>query len=88
MQKYQCHKIVQAAKIIGIVANTKESIIAKCDDGQDYVLPVARINIADILEPGKSFGYVVRYEDGYTSWSPAEPFETGYTLIEDVYDAG
>lgn len=27
-------------------------------------------------------GYFVAYPDGYTSWSPGESFEAGYTLIE------
>lgn len=26
-------------------------------------------------------GYYVVYEDGYKSWSPAEPFESGYTKL-------
>lgn len=26
-------------------------------------------------------GYFVQYEDGYKSFSPAEPFESGYTRI-------
>lgn len=30
-------------------------------------------------------GYYVVYEDGYTSFSPAEAFEGGYTLVMD-YD--
>ena len=28
-------------------------------------------------------GYYVRYPDGYESWSPAEAFEEGYTLVDD-----
>lgn len=32
-------------------------------------------------------GYLVRYSDGYTSWSPAEAFEAGYTaLVHDPKD--
>lgn len=27
-------------------------------------------------------GYWVIYKDGYTSWSPAEAFEEGYTLVK------
>lgn len=26
-------------------------------------------------------GYAVKYEDGYTSWSPKEVFEAGYEMI-------
>lgn len=29
-------------------------------------------------------GYLVRYEDSYQSWSPAEPFEKAYRLMTDM----
>lgn len=31
-------------------------------------------------------GYLVEYEDGYQSWSPAEPFEQAYKPSETVLD--
>ena len=31
-------------------------------------------------------GYLVEYEDGYQSWSPAEPFEKAYKLSETFLD--
>lgn len=31
-------------------------------------------------------GYVVEYEDGYTSWSPKEVFEKAYKLAETFQD--
>lgn len=31
-------------------------------------------------------GYEVEYEDGYKSWSPAEPFENSYKLAETFLD--
>lgn len=31
-------------------------------------------------------GYHVRYQDGYESWSPAEPFEKAYKLAETFLD--
>lgn len=31
-------------------------------------------------------GYEVEYEDGYKSWSPAEPFEKAYKVAETVLD--
>lgn len=34
------------------------------------------------MSKGKVGGYYVVYEDGYESWSPAEAFEKGYTLIQ------
>lgn len=50
-----------------------------------------RLSDQDVLEVSPAWlrrhlpvvgGYVVRYEDGYTSFSPAKAFEDGYTLIE------
>ena len=29
-------------------------------------------------------GYLVKYEDGYTSWSPAEAFEGGYREVKST----
>ena len=31
---------------------------------------------------GRTDGYAVRYEDGYTSWSPKETFESAYRVCE------
>lgn len=31
-------------------------------------------------------GYLVEYEDGYQSWSPAEPFDKAYKLSETFLD--
>lgn len=31
-------------------------------------------------------GYEVEYEDGYKSWSPAEPFEKAYKVAETFLD--
>lgn len=31
-------------------------------------------------------GYLVEFEDGYQSWSPAEPFEKAYKLSETFLD--
>lgn len=29
----------------------------------------------------KEGGYFVQYQDGYCSWSPADAFESGYTIV-------
>jgi hypothetical protein len=31
-------------------------------------------------------GYLVEYEDGYQSWSPAEPFEKSYRIADTPFD--
>ena len=35
---------------------------------------------------GSLEGYLVKYEDGYESWSPKEVFEKGYVLTETYID--
>jgi len=75
MKKYRCHKVVSAAKITNI-DNEISSLTLEGTHGW----------IMDRLWFAKHQpevgGYFVRYEDGYRSYSPAEAFEAGYTLIE------
>lgn len=76
MKTYQCHKKVQAFKI----------------SHMDYTFNGFNVFGADCKEfvPRSWFdkhnpevgGYYVKYEDGYTSYSPAAAFESGYTEID------
>ncbi len=81
MNKYKCHKVVQAAKIVtvGIYEPVKMGYELRLGYG-----PHVYVNqeYFDKHEP-KVGGYYVRYDTGYESWSPADAFEAGYTLIED-----
>lgn len=80
MKTYQCHKKVKAFKIrrISILASTR---MLYGDDGE-------QVEVMDSWGPqGKSTsqllgGYYVLYDDSYSSWSPAEAFEAGYSVIE------
>lgn len=51
---------------------------------------ISKIEYAKIMgnpEPYEDeLGYVVVYEDGYVSWSPAKAFEDGYRLSETFTD--
>lgn len=81
LPEYQSHKRVRAAKIV----QSK-----KLDDGTfqlELELPSSKRFFHIYSPPGRqvnaeSFvgGYLVRYEDGYESWSPAKAFEEGYKL--------
>lgn len=42
------------------------------------------VNVND--EDSTQEGYVVEYEDGYTSWSPKETFEKAYKVAETFQD--
>lgn len=89
MPKYVCHKEVHALKIANVeldweVAKREDretdggAIITPEDKryspfrvGSDYVRK----------HDPKAGGYYVVYEDGYKSFSPAQAFENGYTLL-------
>lgn len=71
LEKYKCHKIVQAARILGI------SLTGELAFGTDnFILKDKKW--LDKFKPGVG-GYFVVYEDGYESYSPAKAFEEGYS---------
>gem|GEM_PF-3820118 len=70
--KWQCHKIVEAFKITTI----------SCDLlMDDYGNSAAVSEEYFAKHHPEAGGYYVRYEDGYESFSPAEAFEKGYSLM-------
>lgn len=85
---YKCHKEVKALKIKAIM-NPNEGI--DCEDNGERIATFSdagyeacaflfdhRFMHRHKPEVG---GYYVVYEDGYTSFSPAEAFESGYARI-------
>jgi hypothetical protein len=85
MPKYRSHKTVWALKIVAVDDPTRPGDET---DGS-RVLTFAEPGYAPQRVPHafvrkhdpKAGGYFVVYEDGYTSWSPADAFESGYTRI-------
>lgn len=85
MPRYKCHKEVHALKIkkieVGVWSDEKAEysyIITPEEEGYGaFDVEEAFIDKHD-PQPG---GYYVVYKDGYTSYSPAEAFEDGYTRI-------
>ena len=84
---YQCHKKVRAAKIVGIATDqmTGNRVLNISDPFPEGV--ARSINVDNEWRnsnPGVDVGgYFVEYADGYTSYSPAAPFEACYTLIPE-----
>lgn len=79
--RYECHKIVRAGKIetIDRPDNTAFAVIVFGDS-----LPYATMSPDWMDKHTPSVGgYVVYYEDGYVSYSPAAPFESGYSKIQE-----
>lgn len=82
LPQYQCHKKVRAAKITGFRQNGNvdmPDLLLGEIGGTVSLLP-------DWHEKHKPLvgGYYVVYEDGYTSYSPAEAFEGGYTSVSQT----
>ena len=78
---YQCHKQVRAVKIASIEPMIEgEGKVLIFDDGSRKYVNDAWLVRNPALKVG---GYFVEYQegDGYTSYSPAGPFEGGYTKI-------
>lgn len=75
MPRYKCHKQVWALKIESIDFDNK-TITPTNKDFSPF-----KVN-DDYLAKHKpeSGGYYVVYKDGYTSFSPADAFEEGYSL--------
>ena len=82
LPKYKSHKIVQAVKILSIDYHAA-SIMIHPDHGAPFQLSAA-FEKKHNPQPG---GYFVVYDDNYLSYSPAEAFEAGYTLIEEPKNA-
>ncbi|HGL5374106.1 TPA: hypothetical protein ACKFCW_002978 [Citrobacter farmeri] len=79
LPRWQCHKVVQAAKILTIFEGGLTTRIV-VEGGLHF-----DVNDAWLAkhEPARG-GYFVRYEDGYESYSPAATFEMGYTPLNQA----
>lgn len=80
LPKYKCHKEVWAFKIKEIVYNedsVNDDVIIFGFNGEASDVDKEYMDKHD----PKSGGYYVLYKGGYQSYSPAEAFESGYTLI-------
>ena len=81
MKTYKCHKQVKAFKIsdIKLIEDSIYNLIGSND------IVMVREDFMQKFKPEVG-GYYVLYDDGYQSYSPAEPFEEGYTeLVEDTF---
>src|ERR1051326_8172801 len=84
MPRYVCHKTVHALKITNIDVRLEKGmpIILTPEDKRYAPIEVTQ-DWARERHVERPAGYYVVYEDGYTSWSPVETFEKGYTPIAE-----
>lgn len=79
MPRYKCHKEVWALKIKEVrlhKTGNVELLFDDCKYAPTFEPP--SFNEKHHPVPG---GYLVVYKDGYRSFSPADAFEDGYTLV-------
>ena len=84
MPEYKCHKTVRAFKILDIYL-AEEAVNGKPLPPRILEGDANKVTVnQEYMEKHKPHvgGYYVRYKDGYESFSPAEAFESGYTLID------
>lgn len=74
LPKYVCHKEVGALKILGISLDGELGF-----EGGQFKLMSREWLDKHNPEVG---GYYIVYKDGYESFSPAQAFEEGYSLIK------
>ena len=88
LPRYKCHKEVWALKIKEVQLVAGEGTPSGAKEIKRLVFEnghYAPIEVdADYVRKHdpQAGGYYVVYEDGYKSFSPAQAFEEGYTLIE------
>jgi len=81
MPRYKSHKEIHALKISAIeIHEDKSATISPADEG--YSPFKTEVGWADRFKGDESDkGYYVVYKDGYTTWSPVNAFQDGYTPI-------
>lgn len=81
LPQYKCHKVVRAGKILATARNPNEDAVFLDVDGVVNKWLSAPAGWLNKHNPDIG-GYLVAYEDGYLSYSPAVAFEDGYRLLE------
>jgi hypothetical protein len=80
LANWKCHKIVKAGKVLVLpsfngVVTVEDVNGAPCKVGMP---------LNAFARGGPELGdYIVIYDDGYKSWSPAKAFEDGYARHDD-----
>jgi hypothetical protein len=87
MPKYKCHKEVWALKIKSVLTERRIDwdMTLSFEGGYSSVKVSKEYREKHSPEAG---GYYVVYKDGYKSYSPADVFDGGYSLIGGSHDTG
>ena len=79
LPQYKCHKVVRAGKISTVVTDLDKKLLEFRVVGikQPFGFPENMYRMRSV----KAGDYLVVYEDGYVSYSPADVFEAGYSKL-------
>jgi hypothetical protein len=86
-QQYESYKVVRAFKITDAERTGDHNVrLWNRETGAETVVEEEWMmkhspGSGDTVMTSLLGGYVVRYSDGYQSWSPAKAFEEGYRTI-------
>jgi len=83
MPRYRCIKCVSAAKITTLLTHVDGVLDLEMvgPNGEKYKTRMsADWNRQHMPDKG---GFLVLYDDGYMSYSPARPFDEGYVLLTE-----
>ena len=83
MPRYRCHKCVSAAKITTLLIHVDGVLDLEMVDPEGNIIKCRMSADWNHKHSPDKGGYLVLYDDGYTSYSPAEAFEKGYTLLTE-----
>lgn len=84
--KYESHKVVRAAKVVGVVADDEGGPVYQILVRAEYDnAPVEQFfpTVGEMADKAEAGAWAVVYDDGYRSVSPAKAFEEGYRKVED-----
>lgn len=76
LAKWKCHKIVAAGKMLSMMPDDPTNVLV--EDVNGAPTRVAMPENWTARGAPKIGDYIVIYDDGYKSWSPAAAFEAGY----------
>lgn len=84
-KKFRSQKIVAAALVLSLELGQRKVTVQDLEDAEKkHVIPVPDNFFArGAPEPGD---YLVRYNDGYLSWSPKQAFEEGHVELDEGDD--
>lgn len=83
LPRYKCHKEVSALKIarVDLEGDANRDTGAMITPADGRYAPFRVDNIFLYKHRPQAGGYYVVYKDGYASFSPADAFEEGYSLV-------